>query len=186
MVDDSENFTDELRKLIFEPHKIKNTNKFASLLTELNYGGLINPLLEKISMADKTDIWLSDFLYAVSNLLAESSSDITYKCPKNLISKLEDWLINHTGELAWKAAILLKFYESDAAAKIQLKKLEERGDFFLTYVECIRGLLHYDYDKHIELVKQIANDETRDERLREYCREEINTHLSGTSTGKPN
>jgi hypothetical protein len=48
-------------------------------------------------------------------------------------------------------------------------KLEERGDFFLVYVECILGLLWYDRSKHIELAKQIAKDESRDEKLREYC-----------------
>jgi len=54
-----------------------------------------------------------------------------------------------------------------------LKKLEERSDFFLTYVECILGLLRYNNDKYVELVEQIAADETRDEKLREFCNDLI-------------
>ena len=68
-----------------------------------------------------------------------------------------------------QAASLLKFYESESTEKIQLKKLEERGDFFLTYAECILGLLRYDKEKHILLIRQIANDETRDQKLREFA-----------------
>jgi len=174
LIDNSDVFIAELKELILDPTKINNTNKFASLLVELKNHIFINPLLEKIASADKGDVWLTDFLYAAINLLEECSEDDVFDVPENLINKLEDWILNNKGELSWKAANLLKFYESDLAEKIQLKKLEERGDFFLTYMECILGLLRYNRDKYIGLVEQIAIDQTRDEKLREFCSDLIN------------
>jgi len=173
LVDNLPELTTELKSLILNPDKINNTNKFASLLVELKNPDFINPLLEKISLSVKGDTWLSDFLYAAINLFDESSENDIFKVPENLINKLEDWILNNSGELSWKAANLLKFYESKSAEKIQLKKLEERSDFFLTYVECILGLLRYNNDKYVELVEQIAADETRDEKLREFCNDLI-------------
>ncbi|MCR5889272.1 hypothetical protein LRS06_16165 [Hymenobacter sp. J193] len=120
----------EVKDLISKPKKIKNTNKFASLLSALKNSTFINPLLLTISLSDKGDSWLTDFLYAAINLLDESSVNDEFDIPENLINKLQIWVLDNTGEIAWKSANLLKFYESEAAEKIQLKKLEERGDFF--------------------------------------------------------
>lgn len=169
LVDNFETLETELKDLISKPDKIKNTNKFASLISDLKNSTFINPLLVTISLSDKGDAWLADFLYAVINLLDESSVNDEFDIPQNLIDKLQIWVLDNTGEIAWKAASLLKFYESEMSEKIQLKKLEERGDFFLTYAECILGLLRYDKDKHIGLVRQIASDETRDPKLREFA-----------------
>lgn len=169
LVDNFGTLETDLKDLISKPDKIKNTNKFASLLSDLKNSTFINPLLLTISLSDKGDVWLTDFLYAVINLLDESSVDDEFDIPENLIDKLRVWILDNTGEISWKAANLLKFYESETAEKIQLKKLEERGDFFLTYAECILGLLRSDKEKHMELVRQIAIDETRDPKLREFA-----------------
>jgi hypothetical protein len=169
LVDNFGTLETELKDLISKPDKIKNTNKFASLLCNLKNSTFINPLLVTISLSDKGNAWLTDFLYAVINLLDESSVNDEFELPQNLIDKLQIWVLDNTGEIAWKAANLLKFYESESAEKIQVKKLEERGDFFLTYAECILGLLRYNKDKHIGLVRQIASDETRDPKLREFA-----------------
>jgi hypothetical protein len=159
----------ELIDLIAQPNKIDDTNKFASLLAELKNSDFVNPLLVQINLADRNDVWLTDYLYAVTNLLEESSDDDRFDVPPKFIIKLGSWIINNTGELSWKAAGLLKYLESESAEEIQLKKLEERDDFFLTYAECILGLLRYNRTKHIHIVKEIAADETRDNKLREFC-----------------
>ena len=176
LVDNFGTLETELKDLISKPDKIKNTNKFASLLSDLKNSTFINPLLVTISLSDKGDAWLADFLYAVINLLDESSVNDEFDIPQNLIDKLQIWVLDNTGEIAWKAANLLKFYESELAEKIQLKKLEERGDFFLTYAECILGLLRYNKEKHWELVRQISMDETRDEKLREFADDVIKNY----------
>ena len=175
LVDNFPMLKNELIDLINQPGKIDNTNKFASLLSELKNSEFISPLLLQISLAERNDSWLTDYLYAAINLLEESSFDDEFNVPENFILKLESWIINNKGELSWKAANLLKYLESESAEKIQLKKLEERGDFFLTYVECILGLLRYNKAKHIHMVKEIAADETRDDKLREFCRDMIVT-----------
>ena len=54
-----------------------------------------------------------------------------------------------------------------------MKKLEQRGDFFLTYVECILGLLRFNEGKYIGFIKQVADDNTREKKLREFCKELI-------------
>jgi hypothetical protein len=176
LVDNFSTLEAELKDLIYNPDKIKNTNKFASLLSDLKNSTFINPLLLTISCSDKDDSWLTDFLYAVINLLDESSVNEEFDIPKNLIDKLQVWVLDNKGEIAWKAANLLKFYESEKAEKIQLKKLEERGDFFLTYAECVLGLLRFDKSKYIGLVGQLAKDESVDEKLREFCNDIITTY----------
>ena len=169
LVNNFETLEAELKDLISKPEQIKNTNKFASLFSNFKNSTFIDPLLQTISLSNKGDIWLTDFLYAVINLLDESAENEEFDIPENLIDKLHVWILDNKNELSWKAANLLKFNESETSEKIQLKKLEERGDFFLTYAECILGLLHYDKDKHLEFVRQISIDETRDEKLREFA-----------------
>lgn len=176
LVDNFEILESELKDLISKPNRIKDTNKFASLLSDLKNTTFINPLLLTISLSDKEDTWLTDFLYVVINLLDESSINDEFDIPKNLIDKLKGWILDNKGETAWKAAKLLKFYESEKAEEIQLEKLKERGDFFLTYVECILGLLRYDTDKHIGLVEQLAKDETVDEELRKFCNDTLQNY----------
>ena len=178
LVDNYAPLEDELIELIYNPDKIENTNKFASLLSRLNSSEFINPLLKQLSVANKDVSWLSDYLYAVIQLLEESSVNEEFNFPENLIDKLEEWIINNKGELSWKAANVLKFYESESAERVQLKKLEEYGDFFLTYVECILGLLHYNKDKHLELVERISKDSARDEELRKFCEDAIKSYRS--------
>ncbi|MDR6561019.1 MULTISPECIES: hypothetical protein [unclassified Arcicella] len=173
LIDNSELLEAELKDLITNPNKIKDTNKFASLLSELHNSAFINPLLSTISISSKDDVWLPDFLYAVINLLEESSENEAFDVPENLIENLQVWILENKGELSWKAVILLKLCQSDSTEEIFLKKLEERDDFFLTYVECVSGLLKYDKDKYFPLLVQIANDETRNGHLREFCTENI-------------
>lgn len=169
IVDNFATLETELKELIANPERIINTNKFASLLSELKNLTFINPLLLKISISKKTDSWLTDFLYAVNNLIEESCLNDEFNMPPQLIDNLRVWILENTGELSWKAANLLKFYETELAEQIQLKKLEQRDDFFLVYSECMLGLLHYDAQKHLDLVHQISTDETRDINLREFA-----------------
>jgi hypothetical protein len=166
----------ELKDLISNPEKIKDTNKFADLISELKNSTFINPLLLVISVSNNNDPWLSDFLYAAINLLDESSIDDEFEIPKSLINKLKVWILENKSELSWKASSLLKFYESELAEEIQLQKLKERGDFFMTYAECLNGLLRYNEEKYIELATEISNDNTRDNKLIEYCEELIKNY----------
>ena len=69
LVDNYGLLQDELIELIKSPDKIENTNKFASLISKLKSFDFINPLLKQISLAEKGDFWLSDYLYAVIQLL---------------------------------------------------------------------------------------------------------------------
>ena len=176
LVDNFPTLEIELNELIANPDKVKDTNKFASLLSNLKHPAFVSPLLLKISFSEQGDPWLTDFLYAAINLLEESSVNDKFDIPENLIDKLEVWILDHKGEISWKSANLLKFYESEKAEAIQLKKLEGRDDFFLTYAECILGLLHYNKDKHWELVKQISSDKTRDKKLREFADDVIKNY----------
>lgn len=175
LVDNFETFEIELKDLILNPLKIKNTNKFASLLSELKNSTFIKPLLLKISLSEIGDIWLIDFLYAVVNLLNESSIHDEFDIPEHLIDKLHVWILDYNGNIAWKAASLLKFYESEEAEEIQLKKLEQ-DDFFMTHSECILGLLRYNKEKHFPLVRKIAIDVTKDKNLREFCEDVIKNY----------
>lgn len=172
LVDNYPTLKAELIDLIRNPSRIQNSNKFSSLISDLKDSSYIEPLLAQISLAGNNDPWLTDFLYALTELLDESSVSEEFTMPKGLINKLENWILDSTGELPWKAATLLKFYDSDQAEAIQLKKLDQE-DFFLTHVECVLGLVRRNKAKYIELVREIANDQKRDERLRNICEEII-------------
>jgi len=173
LVDNYSTLKAELVDLIRNPSRIENSNKFSSLLSDLKDSSYIEPLLAQINLAENNDPWLTDFLYALIELLDESSVNDEFAMPKGLINKLENWILDNTGELPWKAATLLKFYDSDQAAAIQLKKLDQE-DFFLTHIECVLGLVRRNKAKYIELVGQIAKDQKRDEGLRNFCEEIIN------------
>ncbi|WP_439695339.1 hypothetical protein ACFGVS_20180 [Mucilaginibacter sp. AW1-7] len=179
LVDNSETFEREIIELISQAALISSPTKFASLLVSLKNPRLIEPLLLQISKGEKGDVWLCDFLYAASRLLDEVSEEDEVATPKILVAKLGDWVVNSTGELAWMAAGLLKFSPGKSAKEIQLQKLEQRGDFFLTYVECVLGLLRNHKGKYLPMVQQMATDETRDIKLREYCQKVINERNDG-------
>ena len=170
LVDNYEDFENKVKELILIPEQITYTNKFTWLISEfINKPIFIGPFLLTINKSNKGDRWLNDYLFNVVNLIDNVSGDEEIKIPDGLINKLNIWILDNKGELSWKAATLLKYFETDTAEQIQLKKLEERGDFFLTYVECILGLLRYDRKKHIEFVKEISLDETRDPKLIEFA-----------------
>ena len=170
LVDNYEDFEKKVKELILNPEQIPDTNKFTWLLSQfINKPSFIEPFLLIINNSNKGDKWLNDYLFGVVNLIDNVSSDKEFEIPEGLIDKLRVWLLDNKGELSWKAATLLKYFESRTIEEIQLTKLQERGDFFLTYVECILGLLRYDREKHIELVKEISLDQTRDPKLIEFA-----------------
>jgi hypothetical protein len=160
----------ELIELIKNPKKIGDSNRFATLLSDLCKKNFIKPLLKTISKSDESNFWLTDFMYAAANILDKMDHSELFDTPKKLLPKLEYWILEKEGELAWKAAVLLKFYESHKSEKIQLKKLE-KDDFFLVHVECIIGLLRFDEKKYMPLVESIAADDSRNKYLREWCSE---------------
>jgi hypothetical protein len=170
LVDNYEDFENKVKELIVIPEQIRDTNKFTWLLSQfINKPSFIEPFLLTINKGNKGDKWLNDYLFGVVNLLDNVSDDEEFEIPEGLIDKLRVWLLENKGELSWKAATLLKYFESQTVEQMQLTKLQERGDFFLTYVECILGLLRYDREKHIELVKEISLDQTRDPKLIEFA-----------------
>ena len=158
--------------LISKPKEIVDLNKFTWLISQfINKPVFIDAFLQKIAESEKVDKWLNDYLFAAVNLIDNASSEYQLHIPEGLISKLQTQTLDNRGELSWKASALLKYIESSVVEEIFVKKLQERGDFFLTYVECIIGLLWYDKAKYIEFVKEISEDTTRDEKLREYAKE---------------
>jgi hypothetical protein len=72
----------ELIDLIRNPSKIKNSNKFSSLISDLKDSSYIDPLLAQISLADKNDSWLTDFLYALIELLMKAQLMTNSLCQK--------------------------------------------------------------------------------------------------------
>ena len=179
LVDNYEDFENKVKELILIPEQISDTNKFTWLLSQfINKPSFITPFLLTINKSNKGDRWLNDYLFGVVNLIDNLSRDEEFDIPNGLIDKLRTWLLDNKDELSWKAATLLKYFESQTVEEIQLTKLQERGDFFLTYVECILGLLRYDRDKHIELVKEISFDKTRDPKLIEFAVEAYKDYSS--------
>lgn len=175
LVDNSSAFSNELIEKIEAPEKIEDTHRFSSLLAVLANPAFVDPLLRQLSRGKATDVWLADYLYAAIELLENLSEEDEFDVPDNLINNLETWILDYTGELSWKAANLLKFYNSQKAESIQLRKLN-MDDSYMTHAECIMGLMQNNDRKYIALVEDIAEDESRDEDLRDFCVKIINSY----------
>jgi hypothetical protein len=177
-VDDFDSLKADFLSLIESPETVSDTHKFSLVLAEIKRTEFLRPVLSQISKAEKTDSWLSDYLYAAICLSEETSEDEEVDLPDNLVRNLSSWLLKTQGELAWKSATLLKFIDSNLAEEAQLQKLKQYGDFFLTYVECILGLLRFNKDKYGYLIQQIAGDKNRDEELRLFAQEVLEKRYS--------
>jgi len=167
LIDDFDTLKTEILELIPQPEQIKDTRKFSILLSDLKNDIFFMPLQEKLILSNKGDSWLLDYLYAATNLLSETSKE--FSLLDGLTDKLEDWVLNGSDELAFYATGLLQYLETKQAEQIQLKKLEHRNVFFLIHVNCLLGLLQYDKEKHIHLLNDIVQDETRNKDLKEFC-----------------
>lgn len=169
LVDNYSVLKTELIDLIYHPERIDNTNKFASLLAELNSPDFVKPLLLNINNATNNNAWRSDFMYAAIEIIDNTDDDFEF--PEGLTDKLIYWLLNNTGELAWKAASLLKYNQEEKANEARMTKLQSNDSFFLVYVECILGLLQSNGNDSLHIIKQISNEPGRHIELVEFCEE---------------
>lgn len=172
LIDNFDRFDQDLKVLIANPEEVSDTNKFTWLISRfINRSELIDPFLSTIAESDGKAKWLNDYIFAAVELIDNASEDLEFTIPEGLIERLRNWLLHSKGELSWKSATLLKYFDGTVVEAAQIEKLKERGDFFLTYVECIIGLLRNDRQNHLPLVKEISDDATRDEKLREFAKD---------------
>lgn len=167
LIDDYKTLKAEIIELIAHPEENKNTHKFGLLLSDLKDSDFFMPLQEKLLHTTKGDSWLLNYLYAATELLRDA--DQNFPLLDGLTDKLEDWVLNGNDELAMYASGFLRYAESKHAEEIQLKKLEQKDVFFLIHVDCLLGLLDYNKEKHIHLLQEIIQDETRNADLKEFC-----------------
>lgn len=160
IVDRNTSFIKKIVELISTPSAIENTNKFASLLVDLNFEEFIYPLAETIQTATYNQTtWLADYLYALDALLEKEEHQIVFE--EEFIHLLGSWLTNTGGgEIAWKSACILSNIKHPACYQYYLKSVNDKNLFFLTRNACLRGLVNQYGLKEIALYKELLNDES--------------------------
>ena len=148
----------KLADLIKSPHLIKNTNAFASLLTEFACKEFVAALIETISKAElKGEIWLADYLYALGTII--SYDDIEFDFDEKFVHLLGDWLQNSGGgEFAWKSAIILAEIKHPACRVYYVKGVKDTEQFHQTRIACLGGLVNQYGSSETSLYRELEKD----------------------------
>ena len=172
VVDTPEELIDQLVKLISSPHRISETNAFASLLSDLPSERYIAPLVKEISrsVAGETS-WLADYMYALGSLLDELEGQ--YIPEDSFVDLLGDWLLKSGGgEISWKSAILLAQLEHPKCSGYYEQGVRLQDLFFLSRIECLKGLVNEFGAEYMGLYQELLNDPK--EEVRAAARDAIN------------
>ena len=164
IVDTPDELIIKLQDLINHPEKITDTNRFASLLSDLYSEKFINPLIQKISGAVPGETtWLGDYMYALGNCLDELEEP--YKPDEDFVHLMGDWLLNTSGgEISWKASIILSELKHPECAQYYEQGALSKELFHQTRIACLKGLVNEFGLKKIHLYQQLLEDEEQEVR----------------------
>ncbi|WPD24453.1 MAG: hypothetical protein SD837_07780 [Candidatus Electrothrix scaldis] len=142
IIDTPDELIIKLQYLINHPEKITNTNRFASLLSDLYSEEFIVPLIQKIKRAVPGETtWLGDYMYALGNCLDELEEP--YIPDENFVHLMGDWLLNTSGgEISWKASIILSDLKHPQCAPYYEQDTLSKELFHQTRIACLRGLVN--------------------------------------------
>ncbi len=172
VVDTPDELIDELIKLISSPHKISDTNAFASLLSDLPSERYTTPLVKEISASVVGETsWLSDYMFALGNILDELEDP--YIPEDSFVDLLGEWLLRTDGgEISWKSAILLAQIKHPNCLSYYEQGVKLQGLFFLSRIECLKGLVNECGREYMGLCQELLNDPQ--EEVREAAKDAIN------------
>lgn len=181
VVDTPEELIDELVKLISSPHRISDTNAFASLLSDLPSERYIAPLVREISrsVAGETS-WLADYMYALGGILDELEAQ--HVPEDSFVDLLGGWLLESGGgEISWKSAILLAQLEHPRCSGYYEQGVKVKDLFFLARIECLKGLVNEFGAEYMSLYQELLNDPQ--EEIRAAAKDAINWLSDGRRVG---
>ena len=172
VVDTPDELIDELIKLISSPHKISDTNAFASLISDLPSERYTAPLVKEISTSVVGEtLWLADYMRALGNILDELEDP--YVPEDSFVDLLGEWLLKTGGgEISWKSAILLVQLKHPKCLSYYEQGVQLQGLFFLSRIECLKGLVNECGREHMKLYQELLNDPQ--EEIREAAKDAIN------------
>ncbi len=172
IVDTPDELIAQLTNLISLPHKISDTNRFASLISDLPSKQYTAPLIHEISKSVVGETsWLADYMYALGDILDEY--DEQYVPEDDFVDLLGGWLLNTGGgEISWKSAIILAQFNHPKCLSYyeQGAKLQEL--FFLSRIECLKGLVNECGAEYMQLYQELLNDPK--EEIKEAAEDAIN------------
>lgn len=172
VVDTPDELIDELIKLISSPHKISDTNAFASLISDLPSERYTAPLVKEISTSVVGEtLWLADYMYALGNILDELEDP--YVPEDSFVDLLGEWLLKTAGgKISWKSAILLAQLKHPKCLSYYEQGVKLQELFFLSRIECLKGLVNECGREHMKLYQELLNDPQ--EEIREAAKDVIN------------
>ena len=164
VVDVDSKLISKLAENINFPSSIENTNRFVSLLVELPSDEYISPLVDMISKAKIGESnWLSDYLYALGNLLEDHEDQIEVN--EELVNLLGFWLEStQGGEISWKSGIILAEIGNVSAEPYLLNGAKNIKLFSETRIACLRGYVNHNRSgKHVspkalDFLKEMQSD----------------------------
>jgi hypothetical protein len=158
VVDTPDELIDELIKLISSPHRISDTNAFASLISDLPSERYTAPLVKEISKSVVGEtLWLADYMHALGNLFDELED--RYVPEDSFVELLGGWLLKTDGgEISWKSAILLAQLEHPKCLSYYEQGAKLQGLFFQSRIECLKGLVNECGRESMPLYQELLND----------------------------
>lgn len=140
VVDTDPRLYKKLAEIVRSPSLINNTNRFASLLVDLPSEEYISPLIDAISRAIPGEsLWLADYMYILGSLLDERDDWLEVK--EDFVHLLGVWLSSTSGEISWKAGIILAELENASTCAYLLDGAKNINLFHETRIACIRGFV---------------------------------------------
>lgn len=164
IVDTPVSFEERIAEIIATPEKIFNTNRFASLLSDLPSERYIQPLIIEVSKSTpgKTP-WLRDYMYALFNLLDEL--DEAYVPETDFVDLLGYWLFNTGGgEISWKSAMILSSLDHPQTVKYCKPALISTDLFHQTRIACLRSVVNSCGMAELELYQNLLQDPEKEVR----------------------
>lgn len=169
VLDNNEELVGAIVKLIENPARIADTNRFASILKAIPHERYRDSLAQCIQKATLgSDPWLSDYLYALDAIL--EFVDEPWAADDELVSLLGRWLLETGGgEISWKAGILLSWVSNPLAKEIMLRAARDASLFHQTRIQAIHGIANNFRDELHPLLDALSADDN--EHIQETVRD---------------
>ncbi|MCP4695223.1 MAG: hypothetical protein GY862_00025 [Gammaproteobacteria bacterium] len=164
VVDTPDSLISRLQFLISCPEKIADTNRFASLLSDLYSEKFVEPLVQAIIHAVPGEtIWLGDYMYALGNCLDELEE--TYIPEESFVHLLGDWLLNTKGgEISWKSSIILANIKHPQCIPYYEQGALSKDLFHQSRIACLSGLVNEFGMKKLDVYQQLLDDNEQEVR----------------------
>lgn len=156
----------EIIRLIDKPVLVKNYNQFSSVIAKVGSPKFILPLIKKIKSADEKSLWLSDYFYALSELIGSSEEDITID--EKFVHQIGRYIVDpqiskSKSDLSFNAACVMSQIDHPACEKYLSEVIQNQEVFILTRIECLNSYERNFAKNNLPFLKNVVSKENNKE-----------------------